>query len=242
MKRYLCILVLFLGGCATVDNRPRFTVSVNSFVRPGIETKGTFVLLPSNEGCTTDDLEFMEFSACVERALATQGYQQATDIMSADLAIFLGYGIGDPETHTYTYDVPVRGKIGVASSTTTGNVNVYGNTGTYSQTTTNVPQYGIIGYTTRQGSVTNFSRHAALRAFDVSMSRESGTPKVVWETSILSVGSSGDLRQVFPVMIAASRPYIGVSTGKWVDVRLREDDVRVLEVKGLPIPAGNVKK
>lgn len=242
MKRYLCVIVLLLAGCATVDNRPLFTVGINSFVRPGTEALKTFVLLPSQEGKTADDLQFLEFSAYVERALAARGFSKASDFSTADLAIFVAYGIGDPKTQTYTYNLPVWGQTGVASSTTTGNVNVYGNTGTYSQTTTNTPQYGIKGYTSHQGSVTTFTRHAFLTAYDLATFRESKSEKVVWETKIASVGSSGDLRRVFPIMIAASRPYIGASTGKIVDVSLHEDDVPVLEVKGLPIPEGKSKK
>jgi len=242
MKRYLCLLVILLGGCATVDNRPVFSVGVNSFARPGAETMKTFVLLPTGEGRTTDDLQFLEFSAYVERALTARGYQKATDFASADLAIFLAYGIGDPQTHTYTYTLPVWGQTGVVSSTTTGNVNVYGNTGTYSQTTTNTPQYGVKGYTSHQGSNTSFTRHAYLTAYDLVSYREKKKEIVVWETKIASAGSSGDLRLVFPVMIAASRSFLGISTGKIVDVNLREDDLPVLEVRGLPIPDGKAKK
>jgi hypothetical protein len=241
MKRYLCVLFLLLAGCVTVDNRTLFTVGINSFVRPGTEALKTFALFPSQERITADDLQFLEFSAYVERALTSRGFIKASDLSSADLAIFVAYGIGDPKTQTYTYNLPVWGQTGVASSTTIGNVNVYGKTGTYSQTTTNTPQYGIMGYTNHQGSVTTFIRHAFLTAYDLVTFRESKLEKVVWETRMASVGSSGDLRMVFPIMIAASRPYIGVSTGKIMDVSLHEDDVPVLEVKGLPIPEVKTK-
>ena len=242
MKKYLCIIILLLAGCATVDKRTLFSVSVSSYSRPGVDAKKTFVLLPSQEGRTADDLQFLEFSAYVERALMARDFQKAADFGSADLAIFVAYGIGDPQTQTYTYNLPVWGQTGVASSTTTGSVNVYGNTGTNSQTTTNTPQYGIRGYTTHQGSVTTFTRHAFLTAYDLVEFRNNKKELVVWETKIASVGSGGDLRLIFPIMIAASRQYIGVSTGKIVNVFLHEDDVPVLEVKGLPISDGKVKK
>ncbi len=242
MKRYLSILVILLAGCATVENRPLFVnVGISSYARPGSEAKKTFVLLPSEEG-RSEDLQFLEFSAYVERALTTRGYQKAADYVSADLAVFVAYGIGDPQTHTYTYHIPVWGQTGVASSTTTGIVNVYGNSGTYSQTTTNTPEYGIKGYTTQQGSQITFTRHAFLTAYDLAIFRESKTERVVWQTSIVSVGKNGDLRAVFPIMIAASRPYIGMSTGKNVVVNLHEDEVSVLEVKGLSIPEGKAIK
>ena len=237
MKKGIVLLALFLVGCATVD-RPQFSVGVNSFARPGSEMRKSFILLPSDQARSAEDLEFLEFAAHVERALISRGYTKGDSFETADLAVFLAYGIGEPKDHSYTYTLPVWGQTGVASSTTTGAVNVYGNTGTYSQTTTNTPQFGVKGYTTHQGSYTTFSRHAFLTAYDLVDYRQKKTEKILWETRIASVGSSGDLRRVFPIMIAAGSPYFGASTGKIVDVSLLEDDSRVLVVKGIPIPEG----
>lgn len=235
MKKSILLLALCLVGCATVD-QSELNVGVNSFARPGAETRKSFILLPSDQGRSAEDLEFIEFAAHVERAMLSRGYTKGESIETAELAIFLAYGIGEPKDQTYTYSLPLWGQTGVSSSTTTGRVNVYGNTGTFTTNTTHTPQYGIQGYATQQGSYTTFTRHAFLTAYDLVEYRQKKTERVLWETRIASVGSSGDLRRVFPIMIAASRPYFGVSTGKVMDVSLFEDDVSVFEVKGLPIP------
>ncbi len=91
-------------------------------------------------------LEFIEFASYVERVLRAKGMQRVSEFGSADVAVFLSYGIGDPETSEYSYSLPVWGQTGVASSHTSGSVNTYGNSATYSGTTTYTPSYGVTGY------------------------------------------------------------------------------------------------
>jgi len=55
----------------------------------------------------------------------------------------------------------------------------------------------------------------------------------VWRTVVTSRGTSNDLREVFPVLVAASQPYISTNTGKQVKVILNENDRAVIEIKGL---------
>jgi hypothetical protein len=236
------VIALVTAGCATTVQTPDFNVGVNAFARPDGGKTGTYILLPAEDGVGIDDLQFLEFSTYVERALSTHGFQKAEGFDSADLAIFVAYGIGDPAEHTYSYNLPVWGQTGVASSRTTGNVNVSGNAATYSETTTNTPQYGVKGYTSQVGTYTTFTRHAFFTAYDLSQFRLNGTEKVVWETRIASTGSSGDLRRVFPVLVAAGAPYIATSTGQIIDVTLKETDQSVLEVKGLAIDAASAQK
>ena len=55
----------------------------------------------------------------------------------------------------------------------------------------------------------------------------------LWKTTVTSTGSSGDLRRVFPILVAASQQYIGKNTGQKVEVNLSEGDARVIEIKGI---------
>ena len=142
------------------------------------------------------------------------------EFKSAELAVFLSYGIGDPEKSEYSYSLPVWGQTGVSSSYTSGSVNVYGNSGTYSGTTTYTPSYGVTGYQNIQGSNTTFTRHAFLTAYDLEEYRRTEKEKIIWDTRIASTGSSGDLRLVFPIMIAAAIDHIGTNTGKMIFVSL----------------------
>lgn len=72
-----------------------------------------------------------------------------------------------------------------------------------------------------------------LAAYDLEVYRREDKEIQVWKTTVTSSGSSGDLRRVFPILVAASRPYIGVNTGQQVKVILDENDRAVVDVKGI---------
>ena len=84
-------------------------------------------------------------------------------------------------------------------------------------------------------NITGYARLIIIRAYDYKKYKESKTEVQLWQTTIESNGSSGDLRRVFPVLIAASQPYIGTNTGKKVMVTLSEDDSRVIAIKAANI-------
>ncbi|MCG9712099.1 hypothetical protein L1D29_04620 [Shewanella insulae] len=235
MKKKLLVLlaVVILAGCATT---PQFHVNVDSISAPGASKKTEYILLPGLKDVNEGDLQYQEYASYVERALQSNGYTKATNFQDADIAIFLAYGIGEPENHQYTYSLPTWGQTGVASSNTYGTVNTYGNTATYSGTTFYTPTYGVTGSTTHTGSYTTFFRYMFLDAVDLDEYRKTKKEKQIWKTTVTSTGTSGDLRQVFPILVAASKPHIGTNTGKKVNVILKEADQRVMEIKGEPVP------
>ena len=235
------IIVALLAGCAG----PRYIVTVNSISSENASQKKKYILLPGLKTVTIDDLQFKEFASFVIRALTSKGYSLVSNIDNAEIVIFLGYGIGEPKEHLYTYSVPIWGVTGVSSSTTYGTANTYGNissygdysnlsaTTFYSGTTTYTPTYGITGSTTQLGSFITYTRYIFLDAYDLELLRKSNELKHLWKTDIVSIGSSGDLRRVFPVLIAASVPYLGENTGQKIQVSLHEDSKQVREIKGI---------
>lgn len=226
------IVALFLfSGCAS--RQLRYHVNVDSISSEVAPLKKSYVLLPGTKETTADDLQFKEFATYIHRALAAKGFMLANNIEKADIAIFLVYGIGNPQENIYSYSLPVWGQTGVSSSTTYGTVNTFGNYGTFSGTTTYTPQYGITGYTSHVGSYTTYFRYILLDAYDLDVYRKEKKLSQVWRTTVTSTGSSGDLRRVFPVLVAGSEEYIGVNTGQKVRVVLHEEDPIVLEIKGM---------
>ncbi len=185
------------------------------------------------KGVEVKDLQFREYAAYVERALLSLGYTKGARLEDTDIAISLGYGIGEPETSQYTYSLPTYGQTGVSSANTYGTVNTYGNSSTYSGTTTYTPTYGVTGSTTHTGTLTTYYRYMWLDAFDLEEFRKTKNRIQLWKTTVTSTGSSGDLRQVFPILVAASKPHIGSNTGKKINVVLTEKDKKVAEIKGL---------
>lgn len=211
----------------------KFHVYVDSLTGEKAVGSSTYILLPGNKNITANDIQFREYAAYVHRAMKSKGFIPTEKVEEADLAVFLSYGIGNPEEHKYSYSLPVWGQTGVSSSYTTGTITSYGGFGTYSGTTTYTPSYGITGYTTGTSSYATYFRFMLLDAWDLKKYRNSKKETQVWKTTVTSTGSSGDLRRVFPVLVGASKRYIGENTGTQVKVMLDESDQRVIETKGI---------
>jgi len=222
--------------------QPKFYVNVDSISSQGAGAKKTFVLLPGNKDTSVEDLQFREFASYVRRALTSKGFVPADGIEKADIAIFLAYGIGDPKEHLYSYSLPVFGQTGVSSATTFGTLSTYGGFGTYSATTTFTPTYGITGYTSHVGSYTTYFRYMLLDAYDLNQYRKEKKLKELWRTTVTSTGSSSDLRRVFPILVAGSKPYIGSNTENKIEVVLDENDSEVLAIKGVSSEQSKTKE
>lgn len=222
------IATAFLMGCATT-----FHVNVDSINAPGAEAKKKYILLSGLKDIESTDLQFKEHARYVDKALVSTGFLKASSFQDANVAIFLAYGIGDPQKHQYSYSLPVWGQTGVSSSTTFGTLSTYGGYGTFHGTTTYTPTYGITGYTTHIGTHTTYFRFFILDAVDLDEYRQSQRAVQIWKTTVTSTGSSSDLRRVFPVLVGASKPYLGTNTGKKVEINLTENDKRIIEIKEL---------
>ncbi len=221
------LFAVSITACATP-----FYVSVDSIAATSPKQFRTYLMLPGNEDGNFDDLQYKEYSAYLAKALAEKGYVPADSFETADLAVVLSYGISDPQTQQYTYSLPVYGQTGVSSSTTTGTAYSYGNSTTISANTTYTPSYGVTGYSTHVGSVTTFFRFARIEAYDLAEYRESDRQLQIWSTKIVSTGTSGDLRRIFPMLIAAGYPYLGTNTGKRIDLTMHEGDKSAKWIRG----------
>jgi hypothetical protein len=235
MRNLLFIFfVVGLMGCAT-SGKPAYSVDVDSLASAKAASQKTYLLIPGNEGITWDDLQFQEYAIYLMRVLDAQGYKSAQSMDEADVAIILSYGIGDPQAHQYSYSLPTWGETGVSSSKTYGTARTYGNRTSVNSTTVYTPSYGITGYNTHVGTSIQYFRYAFITGYDLEEFNRSGKQIQLWQTTITSAGSSGDLRRVFPALIGASAPYLATNTGKKINVSLRETDKVIKAVRGEPI-------
>ena len=195
------IAVTFVGGLLAWSCAAPYSVSVNSFAAPNALAYRTYALIPADEKLPPSDLEFQEYSWYVHRVLMSRGLQPVA-IEQAQVAILLQYGIGEPREHTLTRSIPVWGQTGIASSTTTGTLSTYGNQTYVNAQTSYTPQYGVTGHKTHVETYTTFPRFVGISAVDLGAYRATRQMVEVWKTRIVSVGTSGDLRVVFPIMIA----------------------------------------
>jgi len=223
-----CILFLSLYGCAMTQ---KYHVDVDSISSPDADSKKKYILLSGIKDVKDTDLQFIEYTKYIETALISRGFFKANTIEDANVAIFLVYGMEKPQNNPYRYALPMWGQTGVSSSTTYGSLNTFGNTATYSETTTYNPTYGITGFSPGSGSYVNYFGFLILDAVDIDEYKKSQKMNQLWQTTVTSTGSSGDLRLVFPVMVAASKEYLGLNTGKRIQIILSEEDQRVVEIK-----------
>lgn len=229
---FLALIAIALAGCAGLG--PRYQVAISGLAPPGTG-KGSFIVLPGNKGETVTDLQYQEFERILTKALVGQGFGKAAGLDQVEHFVILKYGIGDPRSSSYSYSLPVWGQTGVSSSYTTGTATYTGyGTASYSGTTTYTPQYGVTGYSQHLATRTTFDRYVSVLALDAAAYRKDESIVESWQTMIASSGSSGDLREVFPIMIAAAAPHFGVNTGKAKTVTLTSGSPKVKALKSGP--------
>ncbi|NLD36068.1 MAG: hypothetical protein GX654_04285 [Desulfatiglans sp.] len=232
-KIFTLMCILALCGCSTLSNfgRARFSIAVDSLAASGADSKKTYLLLPGNQGVTEADLQFKEYAEYLKRVLNKKGYVYTESKDDADVAIYLAYGMGDPETHLYSYDMPVWGRTGYyASRTRVAETTTDGKT-SYRTYTTYTPSYGFIGYNSYIDSVTTYMRFAVITAYDYSQFKKDETEVQLWKTTVSSTGTTDDLRRIFPMLMAASIPYLATDTGRKVYMTMYETDPVVQEIK-----------
>lgn len=219
------LIPFLLGGCV---QKVYYDVDVNTI---GNATEGAKkYVLRAEKGINENDLEYKEYSSYIHRALQEKGFIETT-FTNADIAIFFGYGIGNPRNNQYSYSVPTFGVTGYSSSTTYGTINSYGNSASYSGTTYHTPTYGVTGSQSYSGSYTTFDRFISLQAIDIKVFNKTKRIQPIWKTTITSTGSSSDLRAVFPYLVYASKPYLGQNTGQKVNILLDAKNEDVMRMK-----------
>jgi hypothetical protein len=157
-------------------------------------TPRTFVIVPSTE--QAESLEFQSYAKRVSDELVARGWRPTT-FETANVAVFLQYQISSGQRVEFSY--PVLGQVPTGTSTTTGTVNTYGNTATYNATTTQQTTLGVVG--TQSGSRVEYDRAVQLTMYSVKAYTEANRMERVYEATIRSSGSAGDLATVMPALV-----------------------------------------
>jgi hypothetical protein len=195
------ILLVTMHGCSTPQIAdPRympnslFDIKVLSFAVPDAVTRaygGKMFITSAMKNVTDNDLEFIQAAKYVENALSV-AYSRVNSVEAADVLIRVAYGIGSPQRN-YDYVVVSHG---------------------YSY------PVGWMWFTappqTKTVTTTSYPRNLIVEAYGLK-DKEAETP--IWKTTANSEGTTSDIHSVLPYMIAASRGYMGVSSGRQMDVR-----------------------
>ena len=204
-KNFWRQILLFSLLVLSISGCTPFIVKVDSISDVRIKTGKQYILVSGMEGITEEkDLQFREFAEYVRRGLYIKGYIPEKYVDKMDIAILLSYGIGEPKIIYYS------------SSEWVFDPSVNGSVKSQPQLR----------------STKEYHRYLVLKALDLSEYKRGGKFIPIWEVIVTSYGSSGDLRRVFPVLVAAALPYIGTNTGKKVNVLLTEINDNVKFIKG----------
>jgi hypothetical protein len=236
MTKYVAVLafVVAIAGCATPC-----TVKISSINDGTNRDAGTTYVILRSDG--PEDLQFMEFASMVERALKSKNYLRiATDgDKTPDLAVFLSYKISEPQQSTSSMLVPITSyqpseTYNVDAQTSYGYGQGHTNT---TGTITKAGSYVTTGYQEVTSTETFYTRQITLIAAYYKHFKATKKLTPVWQTDLISSGTTGDLRAVFPVMLAAAREQLGSNTGQQIEVDIQANDRRVSELKStLPGP------
>jgi len=203
------VVSFMLTACATSPQTMQVRSDVDALATVDALTKRRFAILPGNKDIREQDLQFIEFKTYVEKALIKRGFVKVDILQDGDVVLFLNYGVGEPQSHQYSYDVPVWYDMGFYP--------YYRRYRFYS---------GMSGYyyTQRIESYMVYKRYLNLEAYDMAAYLQQQAPKQLWRINVQSQGRSNDLRLTLPYMVAAMQPYLGTNTQHMVSVVVDEFD------------------
>ncbi|MHC4712574.1 MAG: hypothetical protein ACYTAN_04790 [Planctomycetota bacterium] len=170
-------------------------VRVDAIADPAAPPHRTFVVLPGQEDVTARDLHFKEYSGIVQRALEMRDYEPAGEAEAADFAVLLRYGMSRPHTTTHVSSSPIYDKDG-----------------------------DIVGSDVTTDERTTYYRFVEIESVDAGAYRASGEITPFWKTTAISEGASGDMREIFPYLVAASVDYFATDTRGQVTVEVTRDN------------------
>jgi len=192
--RFLRILFLLTTASMLAACQTMLQGQVSTFHTLDGKPLPTFTVVPlqNQEG----SLQFQTYAQVVRQNLIQRGFKEAPPEQAA-VAVFLVYRIDDGTQVTSSY--PIWGQTGTRSSYTTGSVSTYGNTATYQGTTTNTPQYGVVGAGVRTDTV--YRRVVNLDMVDRAATTQQRKLVKVYEATVVSDGSTGELTAVMPTLL-----------------------------------------
>lgn len=216
MKAAAIALTILASGCNPQffaglggGSGPRYTATAQAFHRlPAVPPSYAFLPVKEQSG----DLEFETYKDMARAELTKIGWREV-DRSAAKVLVAMDYLLD--EGKPYTIDIPIFGQTGVSGSTTTGHVD---RTGSFHGTTTFTPQFGITGVATR--SYAQYRRRLYVLVFD-SNAQVDGKPKLVFQGSAVSEGSTPYLAPVMPFLLNCLLSQVAEASGTVNEYRSR---------------------
>ncbi len=224
IKLITLLIPFILVGCAT-----EYVVKIDSISDGSNSIGKSFFVISGMKDVSTTDLRFSHMRQLLENALISKGFHLAQSPDTSELVVSMSYSISEPKESTTTTTVPVfnykQGNTYNYESTSNA-----GNLGTAVKTHGKIKQNDTYETTYQSQTETNilYDRIIIISALSASNARKSPpVEKKIWETRVLSNGTSSDLRAVVPALIAASMDYFGKDSGTQVESTISTEDRRI---------------
>ena len=197
----ITLSILLTTGCSPMINKYRVTIDAIS--NPSVEIQpSSYVIKALGEDSDEKSLKFQRQSRYLAQTLNEKGYTQTGSEALAQQIIYFDYGIETVKDETRTYSEP---------SMSFG----FYHRDYYS------PFWSDFGYTHYR---TYRKRYLLFNRYMVILSKDQ-TGKELWRVDTSSIGESDNLKVIIPLLIKASKPYIGKYTEKPVKVVVKDKKI-----------------
>ena len=200
---FALLMLTFTTGCSLVT--PKYRVTVDAITAPNTTLQpSTYELKSLDKNIDSNSLRFQQYATPLAQLLHEKGYLKATEGQTAQQTIYFDYGIEKLKEERKTYVEPdITFGFGFGYP--------YGAFGYYD------PFYHPVYYGSRYHTYTNtyYNRYITILAKDQFA-------KELWRVDVSSVGESKNLRKIVPLLIEASKPYLGTTTKEPVELVIKE--------------------
>jgi len=198
----ISITFIFIG-CTTVVNKYKVTVDAITNSDKVIQPT-TYIIKPLGQDTNIDDLKFQRQSRRLAKILNIKGYKEVNSKNLAQQIIYFDYGIERVKEETKVYTEP---DVSVGFS--------WGYPYRYHYFSPFWSDIGYSSYRTYRKTYRLFNRYIVILSKD-----QSG--KELWRVDVSSVGESNELEKIVPILIRASKPYIGKNIEKPINIVVDE--------------------
>ena len=199
---FTLFMLTFTTGCTIT---PKYQVTIDAITAPNITLKpSTYELKALNKNIDSNSLRFQQYATPLAQLLHNKGYLKVTEGQTAQQIIYFDYGIDKLKEERKTYEEP-NITFGFGFGYPYGAFRYYD------------PFYRPIYYGNRYHTYTNvyYNRYITILAKDQSA-------KELWRVDVSSVGESKNLRKIVPLLIEASKPYLGTNTKEPIELVIKE--------------------
>jgi hypothetical protein len=202
---YISLILFFVTGCSPVTNKYRVTIDSIAKKNQKI-TPSQYVIKALGKDTDETSLRFQQQSQYLIKILNDSRYTQASHENFAQQIIYFDYGIEKISQESRYYEPEVT--VGVTWGFPFGYYR---------------HRYHPFWYDGYYGNSRSYYRTSRLFNRYIVILAQDQTGAELWRVDVSSVGESDNLKKIIPLLIKASKPYIGTNTDEPIKLIIREE-------------------